>query len=117
MQSQDYGRPIHTEIGTLSSVTTTGNNWADVGTFNVRLLKTKELLFTATTQNLKVQVLASYDEGSTYPRTAEAEFTVTAGTSVAKTISIYCTDLKIQVKPASADTHGTLDTQMCGASF
>lgn len=117
MARTSHTLPILTEDMALANFLTTVNTLADAGVFAVRLFKTKHLVFQATTNNLKVVVLGSVDDGVTYPVTVEAEFAVNVGTPVTKTITGYYTHLKVQVKPAVADTHGTLTTQCAAASF
>lgn len=102
---------------TFANKLTTINTYVDVGTWHIPLLQTKHLYFTATTNDLNVTILASLDGGVTYPITAEAEFAVATGSPVSKMITVYYTDLKVQVKPAVNDTHGTLSTQYAGSSL
>jgi len=105
------------EFSTLANKTTTVNTYVDVGAWDTFQFLTKHLRLTATTNNLLVQILASLDGGTTYDITAEAEFAVNVGTPVSKTISVFYTNLKVQVKPAVADVHGTLATKIAGAGF
>lgn len=117
MARTSHTLPILTDNFALANFLTTVNTLADAGVFAVRLFKTKHVVFQATTNNLLVVILGSVDDGVTYPVTVEAEFAVNVGTPVTKTVTGYYTNLKIQVKPAVADTHGTLATQCAAASF
>lgn len=118
MSLQFFPNPIVTDTGTLANKTTTVNTYESAGTWNCRLLKTKHLSFAATTQDLKVTIFGSLDGGATFPMTAEAEFTLTAAAApTSKTITVWYTDLRVDVKPAADDTHGTLATQYGGSSF
>ncbi len=116
LTQMSYPRAL-SEYGSLPNYTTTGNDWADVGAWKVQGLKTKALYFTAATKDLSVQILGSLNGGSTYPIIVEASFAVATATPVKKQITDYYTNLKVQCKPAVADQHGTLSTQLAGASF
>lgn len=116
LTQMSYPRAL-SEYGSLADYTTTGNDWADAGTWNVQALKTKALYFTATTKDLSVQILGSLNGGTTYPITVETSFAVATATPVKKQITDYYTNLKVQVKPAAEGQHGTLSTQLAGASF
>ena len=107
---------IARSYGVLASYLTIGNGYVDVGVVDTGAFKTVKFRFTATTNNLKVTILGSLDGGVTYPEDAEAEFTITAGTPVLKTITSYWTHLKAEVKPAGAGAHGTLATWWAGVS-
>jgi hypothetical protein len=67
--------------------------------------------------DLKFKILGSLDNGSTFPHTVESEFTVVVGSPVIKTIFSHWDALKIQVKPAINDVHGTSKITASGASF
>ena len=69
------------------------------------------------TNDLDVKILGSVDGGVTFPIEEVAEFQVTVGTDLSKTVTTYYTHIKVQVKPAVAATHGTLSTNYAGASF
>jgi len=109
--------PLLSLYSSFSNLLTSVNTYADVGTLDCRLLKTKHFYFTATTNDLLVKILGSMDGGSTFPATVEAEFAVDVGTPVSKTVTVFWTHLKVQVKPAVNDTHGTLATAYAAASF
>ncbi|MFQ5788330.1 MAG: hypothetical protein ACE5H1_10180 [Thermodesulfobacteriota bacterium] len=104
------------EYKSVPNFLTTVNTFVDLpgSSWPVRNFKTKHLYFTATTNNLSVQVLASIDGGTTFGITTISTFTVTVGTPLLKTISTWYTDIKVQVKPAVADSHGTLATLIAG---
>jgi len=101
----------------MNDLTTTSNSYVDVGTWDCMLLKTKAFLFTASTNNLLVQILGSIDGGASYPYTAVNEFSVTTTAAVTKEITSYYTNLKVQVKPAVSGQNGKLSTYYAGASF
>ena len=103
--------------GTMPDLLTTGNTYVDVGTLKSVFSKTTHFRFAAATEDLDVKILASIDGGVTYPIEEVAEFQVTVGTDLSKTVSTYYTHLKVQVKPAVNDTHGTLSTNFAGANF
>ena len=106
---------IAAEYGTLANKTTTVNTYADLDVWPAGHLKTKYMFFAATTNDLKVKILGSYDGGATYPITETAEFTLTAAAAATqKTVTNLYTHLKAQVKPAVNDTHGTLATSVHG---
>ena len=84
--------------------------------WNCECLGVKTLYFTAYTNNLRVQILGSLDEGVTFPIVIESEFAVLVGTPVLKTINSYLNAIKIQVKPFVAGVHGTLSVIGGGAS-
>lgn len=97
---------------------TTVDTLVDMGTFSCRMLRSKNLQFSAATNTLVGKVLGSVDGGVTFPVTVEAEFDVTvAGSPVVKTSTAYYTHLKIQVKPKVAATHGTMTVIADAASF
>jgi hypothetical protein len=103
--------------GTLPDKLTSVDTYVDVGNLVCRMYKTKHFYFTATTNNLTVQILASVDGGVTYPIVSEAGFDVLVGTPVSKTHTTYYTDEKVQVKPKVSATHGTLSTNIAAANF
>lgn len=112
-----HSSPILSDQGSLADKLTDQNTYADVGTWESQLLKTKRLRFVATTNDLLVQILGSLDDGLNFDVTVVSEFAVNVGTPVVQTVTDYVTDLKVQVKPAVADTHGTLATKYAGASL
>ena len=112
-----HPHPILTEHDAFADLLTSVDIYADVGVWNSIFALTKHFHFIATTNDLLVQILGSLDGGLTYPIVVEAEFAVDPGTPVSKTITVYYSHLKVQVKPAVAATHGTLATQFAGASF
>lgn len=81
------------------------------------ILGGKTLYFVATVHDLLVTILGSLDGGATFPLTAEAEFTVAVGTPVRKDVSNIFHGLRIQVKPASNNVHGTLAVYGGGSSL
>ena len=117
MGQRTSGQALLAAWNSFTALLTTVNTYADVGAWDVALLKTKQFYFSAATNDLLVQILGSVDGGATYPITVEAEFSVATATPVNKTVTGYYTDLKVQVKPAVNDTHGTLSTQYAGASI
>tara|TARA_Y100000310_G_C19982110_1_gene490275 strand:+ start:56 stop:385 length:330 start_codon:yes stop_codon:yes gene_type:complete len=104
---------MQTTWGTLASKLTTVDTYvdADPTALATYFASTVQFGFTATTNDLKVKVLGSLDGGTTEPHTAIAEFTVSAATTVLKTLTTFYTHLKVQVKPAGAGSHGTLTSQ------
>lgn len=104
------------EYGTLSNATTSVNTYADVGTIACSAYKTKHFAFVVTTNNLHVKVLGSIDGGTTYPFTDVTDLACNVGTTT-RTITTPYTNIKIQVKPAVNDTHGTLATSWMGAGW
>ncbi len=118
MASRQLRAVTHGEYRTLSSKTTTVNTYVDVDSWDTLVLKTKRFQFTATTNDLTVRVLGSLDGGTTYPLTAIAEFAVTVlGSPVTQVDTTFYTNIKVQVKPTVADTHGSLATKVAGANF
>lgn len=116
--AQDIMRGILlSEYTSFDDLLTSVNTYADVGVWTTKFLKTKHFVFTAATNDLLVQIMGSVDGGTTYELTAESEFAVNSGATVTKTNTSYYTHVKVQVKPAVADTHGTLSTKIAGASF
>lgn len=101
----------------LPNFTTTVNTMATVGNWHCPLLRTKRLRFTASTNNLTVQILGSFDGGATFPITVVTAFAVNVGTPVVQTITDWYSDLQVQVQPAVAGNHGTLATQYGGATI
>lgn len=94
--------------GAFANKLTTVDTYADVGSLDCLLAKTKHFVFTATTNNLQVAVLGSIDGGATYPYTLETNIAVNAAATVTKTYTTPYTHLKVQVKPAVGGSHGTL---------
>lgn len=88
------------------------NSYVDVGTVDVAIYRTKNFRFTATTNNLLVNVLGSIDGGVTYDQTVEADVSVTTSAEVSKTYTTPLTHIKIQVKAASGGSQGTLATKL-----
>lgn len=112
-----HPRPILTEYDAFADFLTSADTYADAGEWESIFAKTKHFHFIATTNDLLVQILGSLDGGATFPVVAGAEFAVDPGTPVSKTITVFFSHLKVQVKPAIAAAHGTLATQFAGASF
>lgn len=110
-------RSIVTGDQTVPAFTTTVNTYADVGVLPCRLYRTKHVKLSVTTQNLHIKILGSFDGGVTYPVEETAETQVNAGATTLVAITDYYTHMKVQTKPVVADTHGTLNVQMAGASF
>jgi len=102
--------------GSLANFTTTTNVYTDVGTWAVGHMGTKRMRFAATTNDLTVQILGSFDEGVTYPLTLVSGFAVTTSTPVVQTITDLVTHIKVQVDPTVDDVHGTLATTYVGWS-
>lgn len=113
----------------IDPFTTTSNNYADVPVhwpdvvseprayWPVDKLGGKSMWFKAQNKDLLVQILASLDGGASFPITAEPEFTIATATPVIKVIGEYYHALKIQVKPAVNDAHGTLTVQAAGSTL
>ena len=117
MGFDSHAHSILTDFKALTSLLTDSNIYVDVDTWACRFFKTKHFRFTATTNDLKVKILASVDGGVTYPIEEVAEFTLVVATDQSKTVTTYYSNLKVQVKPAVNDAHGTLATRIAGASF
>ena len=120
--AQKFKYGIVSEYSSFANYLTIGNSYADVGTWGVRNLKSRQFRFVGATNNLLVNVLGSMDGGATYDIVLEADVAVNAGATVYKnyypTASVpYCTHIKIQVKPATPSAHGTLSTSYAGASI
>ena len=103
--------------GEFNDFTTTGSDYATVGSFDTRLYKTKNFYFTATGHDLSVQILASVDGGVTYPIVTEAAFDVTTTTPVFKSVTTYYSHIRVQAKPKSGGSNGTLSTNFACVSF
>lgn len=112
-----HPHPILTEHDAFADLLTSADTYVDVGVWNSIFALTKHFHFIATTNDLLVKILGSLDGGATYPIVVVAEFAVDPGTPISKTITLYFSHLKVQVKPAIAAAHGTLATQFAGASF
>ena len=118
MAAQTIQRGAVTVSKETFTLLTTLDTLVDVGTFSCRLLRSKNLNFTAATNTLVAKILGSTDGGVTFPTVVEAEFDVTVvGSPVLKTSTVFYTHLKIQVKPKAAGVHGTLTVQADAASF
>lgn len=76
----------------------------------------KVMLFSATTNDLKVKIMGSLD-GITFPQSVEAEFTVPTSAVVEKRMTTYWPYLQVQVKPAVAGQNGTLGVQAMGTTM
>jgi len=87
------------------------NDYADVGAVSCPTFSNKIFAFDAADNTLTVQILGSYDGGTTYDQTAEAAFDVTTASQVVKTITAAYTNLKVQVKSKVGGSHGTLSTK------
>ena len=71
-------RPLVALYDAFVDYTTVADTWADAGTWDCMLLKTKAFSFAATTHNLNAKILGSMDGGATYPHEVEASFLLTA---------------------------------------
>lgn len=114
--SQRAASAMPVGYGALTNKTTTANTYAEVGTIAIGQYKTKHFVFTVTTNNLLVEVLGSIDGGTTYPFSVETNIACNVG-STTKTYTTPYTNLKVNVKPAVNDTHGTLATRWFGAGW
>jgi len=90
---------------------TSANAYADVGILETSAYRTKHFVFVGATNTMSVTIFGSIDGGTTYPLTAEAEFTVAAGATVTKTITVPYTHLKVQVKSTVGGAHGVLTSR------
>ena len=114
------GAQLVAGFDSMSNKLTTGNNYVDnsVGAWATHFMKTKHFVFAGVTNNLLVEVMGSVDGGATYDLTAETDIAITAaGNAVSKTYTTYYTNMRVRVKPAAANTHGTLSTKYAGANF
>jgi hypothetical protein len=91
----------------FDAYTTVADTYATVYTWSTRFVTNETMDFTAATKDLTVKVLGSLD-GTTFGHDAVAEFNVTAGSTVSKTLGTYYPYLRIQVKPSSSGQNGTL---------
>ncbi len=109
------------ENDSLTNYLTTGAAYVDVGKVSMAFIKTLTFLFTATTNNLVVNLLGTLD-GTNYDVTVEADIAVNVGTPVKKTYIVgasshpYLVGIKVQVKPAVGGNNGTLATKWACAS-
>jgi hypothetical protein len=110
--------------GAITSKTTTVNTYDTVMSLPVAGFKTTAFQFTGATQNLLVKVDGSIDGGTTFPYLAENDVAVTAAATVAKVYItgnnanlVPFTHIRVQVKPANANNHGTLTGQYCSGSY
>jgi hypothetical protein len=87
--------------------------YVDVGVWSVAYYKTKTFTFSATTNNLLVNVLGSKDGGTTFAA-VESAISVTTGAAVEKVYTDMYTHLKVQVKAAVGGSQGTLATKYFG---
>jgi len=117
MPGKTHRDGVLSSYGSFDDELTTINTYVDVGIIDGQLFRTKRVRVDAVTNNLHVKILGSMDGGATYDIEVVAEFTVTVGTAQIQTVTDYYTHLKVQVKPAVADTHGTLSTDFAMASF
>lgn len=115
--SNTHPSPTLSFHGTMDDLLTDEDTYVDIGTLKSAFSKTTHFRFSAATNNLDVKILASIDGGVTYPIVEEAEFQVTVGTDLSKTVTTYYTHLKIQTKPSIGGSHGTLSTNFAGANF
>jgi len=115
--SETHPSPTLSFHGTMPDLLTTINTYVSVGKLKSVFSKTTHFRFKAVTNDLDVKILASIDGGVTFPIEEVAEFQVTVGTDLSKTVSTYYTDLEVQVKPAVNDADGTLSTNFAGANF
>lgn len=112
----DYRSRSYYVTGSFDDFTTTQNTYDDVGTWEIGHYGTKRLRFSSATNDLNVQILGSFDGGTTYPITVVSEFLVATATPVVQTITDLLTHLKVQVDPAVDDSHGVLSTEYVGWS-
>lgn len=113
---------------TFDDLTTTGNAYVNVpfhfptqGSSTRTVWRTEKIIskifyFKATTNDLNIKILASDDEGDTFPIIAHAETLVAVGSPVRVVMGNYYGHLKIQVKPAVEGAHGTLSVEAYGFS-
>jgi hypothetical protein len=87
------------------------DTYVDIGSLCVSFFRTKTFVFTATLNDLLVNVLGSIDGGLTYDITLESDINITVGTPLTKTYATPLTHIKIQVKSATAGSVGTLATK------
>jgi hypothetical protein len=107
---RNHDPSVRAETGAPTPYLTVGNSYVNAFTaLATALFQTKHFYFSAATNDLSVQIQGSYDGGVTYI-TAVAPFAVAVATPVAQTITTPFTHIRVQVKPAVNDTHGTLTT-------
>ena len=91
--------------------------WTDLGTWDCRFMRGKNFYFTAaSTANVNIQVLGSYDDETSYPLTALASFTLN-NASTDKHITDYYTGIKMQAQLTAASTTTTIAVTFCGSNF
>jgi len=98
-----------TSWGALTSQLST-DDYIDVvpDPIDVAFFRSKTFIFTATDENLLINILGSIDGGANFDQTVEADLSVTTSASVTKTYTTALTHIKIQVKSATSSTPGTL---------
>jgi hypothetical protein len=105
---------IMAEFGSFTAQLST-DDYATVDSVDVAVLRSKTFRFTAATNDLLVKVLGSLDGGANYDQVAEADISVTSGSTVAKTYTAPYTHMRVQVKAAVAAAQGTLSTKFFGS--
>lgn len=98
------------EFGSFADLTTTANTFVDVGSLGCTFYVTKAFVFVGATNTLSVKILGSIDGGATFPFEEVAAFDVASGATVTKTFTTPYTNVKVQVQPKVAASHGKLTT-------
>jgi len=80
-------------------------------------LATKKLTFSATTHDLYVKILGSADGGASFSETEVSDVSITTASPVTIQVDEYYYALKVQVKPATANQHGTITVKAMGVSI
>ncbi len=115
MDNAENKTSLMSQWGSLTSKLST-NNYVDISPiWHVSFFRTKMLRFTATTNNLLVNVLGSIDGGLTFTEAVESDISVTTAAVVSKTYTTPYTHLKVQLKAASGGSQGTLATKVFGS--
>ena len=101
---------------TIPNKTTTVNTYVDAYVWDTAFLNKFVIKCAAATNNLKIKILGSIDGGATFSEDVVAETTVNASAVLVTKVTDYYSAIKVQVKPAAENTHGTLSIIATGRS-
>jgi len=87
-----------------------------IGVWTVICFKTKVFTFTATDNNLLVDIQYSMDGGVTWTD-KDTDVSVTTATPVEKSYTDPYTQMRVKVRAAGAGSQGTLSTVFFGTQF
>jgi len=108
---------ILSDVPDIVPFATTSNDYADVFIWDTHFLATKKLTFSATTHDLYVKILGSADGGASFSETEVSDVSITTASPVTIQVDEYYYALKVQVKPATANQHGTITVKAMGVSI